>query len=163
MTGEVPPLVVMGVSASGKSAVGAALAGRLGVPFVDGDDLHPQANVDKMAAGIPLDDEDRWPWLDAVAARLAERHVVIACSALKRAYRDRLRAAAPDTVFVHLTGSPELLQERANARPGHFMPASLLRSQLDTLEDLGQDEAGFVLDVAEPVGRLVDQAAQRLG
>ena len=163
MTGDAPPIVVMGVSASGKSSVGEALAARLGIPYVDADDLHPQSNVDKMAAGVPLTDDDRWPWLDAVAARLAEGPVVVACSALKRAYRDRLRASAPDTVFVHLTGDRRVLEERIADREGHFMPASLLQSQLDTLEDLGSDEAGFALDFAEPVDELVAQAVERIG
>lgn len=163
MTGDaLPPIVVMGVSASGKSSVGTALADRLGIPYVDADDLHPQVNVDKMAAGVPLTDDDRWPWLDAVAARLAEGPVVVACSALKRAYRDRLRASARDAVFVHLTGDPRVLDERIGDREGHFMPASLLQSQLDTLEVLGDEEAGFTLDFAEPVDDLVAQAVERI-
>jgi carbohydrate kinase (thermoresistant glucokinase family) len=166
---RLPPVVVMGVSASGKSSVGRALALRLDVPFVDADDLHPPANVAKMAAGRPLDDSDRWPWLDAVAARLAESGdadsgggVVVACSALKRAYRDRLRSRAPETVFVHLVGSRELLASRAGAREDHFMPVSLLTSQLDTLEALGADERGLVLDVAQTVPELVEEAAGRI-
>ncbi|MWB97100.1 gluconokinase [Agromyces seonyuensis] len=162
-----PQIVVMGVSASGKSSMGIALAARLGVPFVDADDLHPRANVEKMAAGIPLDDEDRRPWLDLVGQRLAaggdDGGVVIACSALKRAYRDRLRAAAPGTAFVHLTGTPDLLAERAQGRAGHFMPPSLLASQLATLEVLGDDEAGVVLDIVHPLGELVQEALERLG
>lgn len=164
MTGDVlPPIVVMGVSASGKSSVGIALADRLGAVFVDADDLHPQANIDKMSAGVPLTDDDRWPWLDAVADRLAQGRVVIACSALKRAYRDRLRSSAPGTVFVHLTGSRTVLKERIRRREDHFMPATLLQSQLDALEDLSSDEAGFALDFAEPVEELAEQAAARIG
>jgi len=157
-------VVVMGVSAVGKSAVGTALAADLGLPFLDADDLHPAASIAKMAAGQPLDDADRMPWLDAVGARLAAapEGLVVACSALTRSYRDRLRAAAPDTVFVHLTGSPALLQERAARRQGHFMPASLLRSQLDTLEELGADERGFALDVTAPVPVLAAAAAERI-
>ncbi|MEN2738525.1 gluconokinase [Microbacterium sp. X-17] len=147
-----PAVVVMGVSASGKSTVGAALARDLGVPFVDGDDLHPAANVAKMSRGVPLDDADRMPWLDAIGARLAEAAghggLVVACSALKRAYRDRLRAAAPTTVFVHVWADPETLVRRATARTGHFMPASLLVSQLATLEPLAVDEPGAVFDVS---------------
>jgi gluconokinase len=147
-----PVVVVMGVSASGKSTVGAALARDLGVPFVDGDDLHPAANIAKMSRGVPLDDADRMPWLDAVGARLADgaAHggVVVACSALRRAYRDRLRAAAPTTVFVHLDADAETLARRAQGRHGHFMPASLLVSQLATLEPLGADEPGAVFDVS---------------
>ncbi|WP_308491670.1 gluconokinase [Microbacterium terrisoli] len=158
-----PPIVVMGVSASGKSSVGTALAARLGVPFVDGDDLHPRANVVKMASGVPLVDEDRWPWLDAVADRLAQGAVVVACSALKRAYRDRLRTRAPHTVFVHLAGSADVLERRIGSRPGHFMPPSLLQSQLDTLEPLGPDETGFVLDFAPSPAAVAQAALERLG
>ena len=156
-----PLVVVMGVSASGKSSVGTRLAARLGVDFVDGDDLHPAANVDKMAAGQPLDDADRWPWLDAVGARLADasgQGLVVACSALRRAYRDRIRASAPAVRFVYLDGSVETLAARARARTGHFMPQELLASQLATLEPLEPDEPGFALDVGAPVEQLVDAA-----
>lgn len=156
----------MGVSAVGKSTVGAALAAALDVPFVDADDLHSAANHAKMAAGIPLDDADRWPWLDAVGARLRageDTGLVIACSALRRVYRDRIRAAEPGVVFVHLAGSPQLLAERARERKGHFMPAALLQSQLATLEPLEDDEAGLVVDVAAPVDKLVAAAAEALG
>ncbi len=149
-------VVLMGVSGSGKSATGARLAQRLDVPFVDGDDLHPPANKEKMAAGVPLADEDRWPWLDAVGAALASGPCVVACSALRRAYRDRLRAAWPDLVLVHLDGAPELLAARVGARHHEYMPASLLGSQLATLERLEPDERGFVVDVAPPVERVVD-------
>ncbi|MBW9120457.1 gluconokinase [Microbacterium trichothecenolyticum] len=148
-------VVVMGVSASGKSSVGAELARLMGARFVDADDLHPAANVAKMSAGVPLQDEDRWPWLDAVAATLVDAdRPVVACSALKRSYRDRLRAAAPGVVFVHLTGSAELLAARARGREGHFMPPALLRSQLDTLEPLGEDEVGVAIDVTATVADL---------
>ncbi|SDY62075.1 gluconate kinase, SKI family [Herbiconiux ginsengi] len=142
----------MGVSGSGKSLIGSGLAARHGWVFVDGDDLHPEANVAKMAAGIPLTDADRWPWLDAVAATLAGSPggIVVACSALRRVYRDRIRAAAPDAVFVELAGSRELLWERMTARPGHFMPASLLDSQLATLEPLAPDEAGVIVSIDGP-------------
>lgn len=154
----------MGVSASGKSSVGRALADRLGVAFADADDLHPAANVAKMSVGIPLVDEDRWPWLDLTAARLGEEPggMVIACSALRRVYRDRIVASVPDVVFVHLTGSVELLAQRANERIGHFMPAALLTSQLETLEDLDDDESGFTLDFSQPVAELVEEAAGRI-
>ena len=153
----------MGVSASGKSSVGRALASRLDVAFVDADDLHSAANVSKMAQGVPLDDSDRGPWLDAVADRLATADgIVVACSALTRAHRDRLRSRAPDAVFAHLTGSPELLRLRARAREGHFMPASLLVSQLDTLEALGDDERGFRLDISRTVAELAEEAAERI-
>ena len=155
------PVVVMGVSGSGKSTVGAALADALGVRFVDGDSLHPAANVAKMAAGIPLDDADRLPWLDAIGTVLAAGRVVVACSALKRAYRDRLRAAAPALELVFLDGSRELIASRLD-RPGHFMPASLLDSQFATLERPGLDEHPLTVDVATPVPELVASLAERM-
>ncbi|WP_394553784.1 gluconokinase [Agromyces sp. MMS24-JH15] len=127
-------IVVMGVSGSGKSTVGAALAEALGLAFVDGDDLHPPANVAKMAAGVPLDDDDRAPWLRAVGLRLAEGEVVVACSALRVRYRDRLRELATGTRFVFLDLDRDELARRLGQRPGHFMPASLLDSQLAALE-----------------------------
>ncbi|GAA1469285.1 gluconokinase [Microbacterium thalassium] len=149
-----PAVVVMGVSASGKSTVAATLAARLGIPWADADDLHPAANVAKMASGTPLDDDDRRPWLAAVGARLAEGAasggLVMACSALKRTYRDQLRASCPAAVFVHLDGSRALLAARAGARQGHFMPPALLDSQLAALEPLGPDERGVVVDIAQP-------------
>jgi len=156
------PVVVMGVSGSGKSTVGASLADALGVPFVDGDALHPAANVAKMAAGIPLDDADRAPWLDAVGAVLAAGPVVVACSALKRTYRDRLRAAAPELRLVFLDGSPALLASRMGARPGHFMPASLLDSQLAALERPAPDEHAITADIATPVAEIVASLAERM-
>jgi carbohydrate kinase (thermoresistant glucokinase family) len=160
-------LVVMGVAGTGKSTVARALAARLGWPFCEGDDLHPAANVAKMAAGIPLEDADRWPWLDAIAAWAAEQaaagsSTIITCSALRRTYRDRLRAGAADTVFVHLVGSPDLLAERMTARKDHFMPASLLRSQLETLEPLEADEPGFTVDVGLPAAAIVDAVLDQL-
>lgn len=161
-----PAIVVMGVSAAGKSSVTAALAARLQVPWADADDLHPAANIAKMASGSPLTDEDRWPWLDAVgdavAAGAASGGIVVACSALRRAYRDRLRTRAPHILFVHLTGTPELLATRAAARSGHFMPASLLASQLAVLEPLDADEPGFAVDVTPPVADIADEAARRV-
>lgn len=150
----------MGVSGSGKSTVGAALAQRLGVPFVDADTLHSAANIAKMAAGEPLDDEDRYPWLEKVGEWLA-RHCdggVVSCSALKRKYRDQLRAHCPSIEFLHLSGSAELIGGRLADRSDHFMPAALLRSQLDTLEALGPDEAGVTVDAGEDVGAIVDAA-----
>ncbi len=137
------PVVVMGVSGSGKSTVGAALAQRLRVPFIDADTLHPAANIAKMAAGEPLDDDDRYPWLERVGEWLAAQRdgAVVSCSALKRKYRDQLRAHCPGVEFVHLSGSAELIGGRLATRTDHFMPAALLRSQLDTLEPLGPDEA----------------------
>lgn len=162
---SVRPVVVMGVSGTGKSTIGVAVAAALGLPFVEGDDLHPPANVAKMAAGIPLDDADRAPWLDLVAAELAARPSVVACSALKRAYRDRLRAAAPDLALVFLHGAPELLAERVGARTAHFMPGSLLDSQLATLEPPTPDEQPIAVDVAltpaEIVAAVVDHLTPR--
>ncbi|OBK14641.1 gluconokinase [Mycobacterium asiaticum] len=141
----------MGVSGSGKSTVGAALARRLRVPFEDADHLHPQANVDKMAAGEPLTDNDRGPWLDQVGRWLVDHRDggVMSCSALKRAYRDQLREHCGSTQFLHLHGPPELIERRMAARRGHFMPASLVRSQFDTLEPLDADEQGVVVDLSD--------------
>ncbi len=161
-----PLVVVMGVSGSGKSTVGAALADALGVPFTDADGLHPAANVAKMTRGIPLTDADREPWLDAVGARLAEHSgtgLVVACSALRRTYRDRLRAHAPSTVFVHLSGDAAVLAERMGGRSGHFMPTALLDSQLATLEPLAADEAGTTLDIRRPVEEIVAGAVAATG
>jgi len=148
----------MGVSGSGKSTVGTALAARLGVPFEDGDDLHPRANVEKMRAGTPLTDDDRWPWLDRIGEWLAGQPDggVVVCSALKRAYRDRLRQHVPDVDFLHLAGSMETIAERQRNRPGHFMPPSLLPSQFATLEPLEPDEHGIAIDVSAPVADIVD-------
>ena len=153
------PIVVMGVSGSGKSTVGAALAGRLLVPFEDADDLHPQANIDKMTRGEALDDDDRWPWLERIGEWLSEHADggVIACSALKRKYRDILRDAAP-TFFVHLDAPFQVLEARMQQRTKHFMPASLLRSQFDTLEPLDEDESGAVVDVSPPIDEVVEEA-----
>lgn len=156
----------MGVSASGKSTVGVALAEALDVPFADADALHSDANRAKMASGTPLSDDDRWPWLDAVGARFdaaSDTGLVLACSALKRAYRDRIRAAAPGVVFVLLEGTRELLHERVSDRSGHFMPAELLDSQLATLEALEEDEPGFAVDVAGTPREIVEKIVQRLG
>ena len=153
------PIVVMGVSGSGKSTVGAALARRLGVPFADADDFHPKANIAKMAAGKPLTDYDRYPWLEAVGQWLADHQDggVMSCSALKRRYRDRLRLHCPQIEFLHLTGSPELIARRQADRPGHFMPAALVKSQFDTLEPLAPDEHGMAVDVGSTVDRIVER------
>lgn len=153
-----PVLVVMGVSGSGKSTVGAAIARRLGVPFADADDLHPRANIDKMAAGIPLDDDDRRPWLEAVGQWLADHPdgAVMSCSALKRRYRDELRHQAPHVTFLHLAGSRETIARRQAARTGHFMPPSLLSSQLHDLEPLEPDEGGLTVDLDQGVDAIVE-------
>lgn len=150
-------VVVMGATGVGKTTIGVALAARLGVPFIDADDLHPAANVAKMSRGEPLDDADRTPWLDAVGAWLAAHPGgVVACSALRRSYRDRLRAAAPESRFLHLEGDSELLLSRLQRRTDHFMPASLVASQLDTLEPLGPDEDGLAIDCTRPVEEILD-------
>ncbi|MDO8381869.1 MAG: gluconokinase, GntK/IdnK-type [Microbacterium sp.] len=153
-------IVVMGVSAVGKSTVGSALAERLGIPFLDADDLHDAAAVASMAAGIPLTDIERMPWLGRVGMALAEQSggAVIACSALARRYRDAIRTTAPGAVFVHLDAPADVLAIRARAREGHFMPASLLASQLATLEPLDADEEGFAVDASLPVDDLVTAA-----
>jgi gluconokinase len=158
--GSTPLVVVMGVSGSGKSVVGAALAQRLRVPFADADDLHPEANIAKMTAGEALDDDDRHPWLEAIGTWLADRDAeggVIACSALKRRYRDQLRHHAPRVGFLHLDGSRDVIARRQASRPGHFMPTSLLTSQFATLERLAPDEAGLVIDVDQSVDAIVQQ------
>lgn len=149
----------MGVSGVGKSTVAQRLAADLDLELAEGDDFHPRSNIDKMSSGQPLTDEDRWPWLEALAdwteeRRTAGRDTVLTCSALKRAYRDVLRRGAPDTFFVCLVGDEALLRERMESRE-HFMPASLLASQIDTLEALEGDERGSSLDVALPVDEIV--------
>ena len=158
-------VVVMGVSGSGKSTVGAALAQRLRVPFEDADDLHPRANIAKMSAGQPLDDEDRYPWLEIIGEWLdvhSDGGGVMSCSALKRKYRDQLRQHAPDLAFVHLEGSHAVITDRQASRPGHFMPASLLASQFATLEPLQPDERGVVIDVDQSVDAIVAASVSEL-
>ena len=160
------PLVVMGVSGSGTSTVAAALAGALDGINHDADDFHPPANVAKMAAGVPLADEDRMPWLEVVGETVVAqtargRLTVVACSALRRRYRDALRTAAGDLFFVQLDGTPELLAERLGGRTDHFMPPALLRSQLDTLEPLESDERGMVVSVDQPVEHIVAAVRKR--
>ncbi len=148
-------IVVSGASGAGKSAVGAAVAERLGWPFVDADDLHPAANKAKMARGIPLDDADRMPWLDAVAGAAATRNAVVACSALRRLHRDRLRAGVPGVFFVQLEVSRAELERRVRERSHEFMPPTLLSSQLATLEPLAPDEPGVRLAADVPVADVV--------
>jgi len=154
-------VVVMGVSGAGKSTIGAMLAERLGWPFVDGDDLHPLANRRKMAAGRPLDDGDRIPWLAAIARQLslwreAGSAGVIACSALKRDYRERIADGNGDVLFIYLKAADELLTARVAARGGHFMPVSLLASQLAILEEPGPDEQAATVDAALPTARIIE-------
>ncbi|BBZ33760.1 gluconokinase [Mycolicibacterium confluentis] len=159
------PIVVMGVSGSGKSTVGAALAQRLRVPFADADDFHPAANIEKMSTGHPLNDDDRRPWLERIGEWLSEHSDggVMSCSALKHAYRDQLRQHNPDTCFLHLVGTPEVIGRRQASRPGHFMPASLLQSQFDTLEPLGDDERGLAIDVDQSIDAIIDEFVTRSG
>jgi gluconokinase len=152
-------IAVMGVSGSGKTTVGTALARRLRIPFADADDFHPQVNIDKMAAGVPLDDADRAPWLAAVGTWLATHAAtggVISCSALKRDYRDTLRAAAPATQFLHLAGDRDVVRRRVAGRRAHFMPASLVATQFAALEPLEPDENGIALDLDRPVDWIVE-------
>ena len=150
-------IVIMGVSGCGKSTVGAALGAALGIPYRDGDDLHPAANVEKMRAGVPLSDEDRWPWLDRVAEVLREdAPVIVGCSALRRVYRDRIRAGGGGPVqFVHLVGSRNVIAARMAARTGHYMPTTLLDSQFATLEPPGPDEA-VAVEIDQPLGQMID-------
>lgn len=161
MTAAQRPIVVMGVSAVGKSTVGRELARLTGGRFVDADDLHGEANVAKMAAGVPLTDADRRPWLERVGDTLAAG-TVVACSALTHAYRDVLRRHAPDVFFVHLRADVETLRRRAAGRDGHFMPVSLLQSQLDTLEPLRKDESGAVIDADAAPEQLAARALASL-
>ncbi|MFI2372569.1 gluconokinase [Streptomyces sp. NPDC018833] len=162
-------VVVMGTAGTGKTTIGRLLAERLDVPYAEGDDFHPEPNIAKMSAGVPLDDSDREPWLDAIgqwAHGRAGLGGVVSSSALKRAHRDRLRSAAPDAVFLHLTGDRELIELRMRQRKGHFMPAELLESQFATLQPLERDEAGIAVDAGgtpEEVTERALAALRRLG
>jgi len=160
-------LILMGVAGSGKSSVMAALVARLGWPALEGDLLHPPANVAKMAAGIPLTDADRGPWLAAIGRWIDEREAarassLVTCSALRRSYRDTLRRGRPSVWFVHLTAPREVLAARMTHREGHFMPASLLDSQLATLEPLGSDEPGTTLEAVVPPGEIAERLIEDL-
>lgn len=160
-------IVIMGVCGSGKTTVGERLARRLGWIFVEGDRLHPEANVAKMRSGQPLNDDDRWPWLDAIAAAIADEHArgrqaVAACSALKKSYRQRLTAGAGPLLFVYLDGAPSLLAARMAARRGHYMPPGLLASQLATLEPPGNDENAITLDAGLAPATLVEHICAAL-
>ena len=153
-------IVVMGVSGSGKTTVAEALARRLRCDFAEGDAFHPEANVAKMRAGIPLDDQDREPWLDAIAAWIAQvrdsgKRCVVACSALKRAYRRRLAAGHDDVRFVYLQGDYDLIAGRLARRRGHYMPPALLRSQFDALEEPGREENPLVVPIDAPPEKIV--------
>ena len=157
-------IVVMGVCGSGKSTVAQLLATRLGLPFIEGDAWHPPRNVERMAAGQPLTDEDRHDWLITLNGQLKLAHEtggVLACSALKRSYRDRLREGAPGLRLVHLSGSPSVLSQRLQARQGHYMPPNLLQSQLDTLEPPAADEHAVVLNIETPPDQMVEAVCRQ--
>jgi gluconokinase len=159
--------VIMGVAGSGKTTIGELLAHALDIPFVEGDDLHPRANIERMAHGVPLTDEDRRPWLLAIAQRLREAEqsgsgLVVTCSALKRSYRELLRShGARETRFVYLRGSEPTIAERLARRRGHFMPASLLESQFAALEEPGSDEHASVYDIRESPAAIVADLVQQ--
>lgn len=166
-TARSPVIIVMGVAGSGKTSVGQALATALHMEFADGDDFHPQRNVALMQRGQALTDDDRWPWLDAIADALSQsvveqRGIVIACSALRRSHRDRLRRGCSDLLFVHLTGDKGLIAARMAARQGHFMPTTLLDSQFATLEALQADERHLLVDVTRPAGVIASELAQQI-
>ncbi len=163
-----PILLVMGVSGAGKTTIASALAERLGWALLDADDLHPPANHAKMARGVPLDDEDRRPWLAAVAAWIAARRTearpaVVACSALKRAYRDQLRQAAADLQIVFIKAEPELLAERLMRRRDHFMPPSLLASQFAALEPPALEERALVVDADQALSETIQAVVRKMG
>ncbi|SFF73427.1 gluconate kinase, SKI family [Duganella sp. CF458] len=160
-------VVVMGVSGAGKSEIGRRLAAELGVTFLEGDSYHPPENLARMSAGIPLNDDDRAGWLQTLrkeisAARERGEGLVLSCSSLKRRYRDLLRSGDPELRFVYLHGERDVLEQRMHARPGHYMPASLLDSQLRDLEPLQADEAGIRLDLTQSPQALVDTILQTL-
>lgn len=162
-SGPTTHVVVMGVSGSGKSTIAKGVADALGYHFVEADEFHSEGNIAKMESGTPLTDEDRWPWLRALSTWMGEqadagRSTVITCSALRRSYRDVLREGPPSVNFLHLAGPAEVIRERMSDREGHFMPASLLQSQFDTLEPLDADESGIVLDLRRPPDELIAES-----
>lgn len=160
-----PAIVVMGVAGSGKTVVGEALAEKLGLTLLEGDAFHPEANVAKMSSGVPLDDDDRWPWLDAIGTAIGttEGGVIVACSALKRVYRERLEnAAGRPLLFLFLDGRKETLAGRIGGRKGHFMPPGLLDSQLATLEPPAPDEPAIRISIEPPVDTVVASAVSAL-
>ena len=164
---DATPIVVMGVSGSGKTTIGRALATRLNAEFLDADDLHSPENRAKMASGHALDDEDRQPWLQAVGQHMSDaasrrQLTVVACSALKRRYRDQLRTYVPDVPFVYLSGTPTVLEARMKHRAHHFMPSTLLGSQLADLEPLADDELGVTIDITANVAQIVDEVVTSL-
>lgn len=164
---DVQHLVVMGVAGSGKTTVAQILADRLGWPYAEADEFHPQANIEKMSAGTPLTDDDRWPWLRAIRDWLTEQtrsgqSAIVTCSALKIAYRDVLREAEGRVRFVHLDGTIEQIGERMSGRSGHFMPTSLLPSQFETLERLGSHEDGVVVPVTVSPQSVADAVLREL-
>ncbi len=162
---DVVPIIVMGVAGCGKTSVGKAIAGHLAMPFRDADEFHPKANIDKMSAGIPLTDTDRWPWLDAIGKALADSNgrLIVACSALKRSYRDRLtRAAGRPVIFLWLDGSYATILQRMDRRKHHFMPASLLKSQFATLEPPAPDELAVRVSAEPPRDQVVATALAAL-
>ncbi|MDQ0458113.1 gluconokinase [Rhizobium paknamense] len=161
-------IIVMGVSGCGKSSIGEGLAARLKAPFLEGDSLHPEANVEKMAKGTPLTDEDRWPWLKLIGERMHAalekgQTIIVSCSALKKSYRDLLREATGHrTAFVYLEGSKDLLTRRMGERTGHFMPVSLLESQLATLENPSSEPLVVTIDIDRSIEDIVDAAVDAL-
>ncbi len=165
--GRTRHVIVMGVSGCGKTTIAQGIGERMELPFAEADRFHPPANIEKMEAGTPLEDADRWPWLRDLSAWMAAQaregqSTVMACSALRRSYRDLLRAGPPSLHFVHLQGPLEVIRDRMSSRSGHFMPVSLLQSQFDTLEPLGEDEDGVVLDLRRPPEELIDTAVDWL-
>lgn len=151
-------LILMGVSGCGKTTIGEMIAAHYQSHFYDGDNLHPRENVEKMSKGQPLTDKERWPWLETVGRKLEEEsNVVIACSALKRSYRDYIRSISPTAEFIFLSGSKEVLQSRLEARKGHFFPASLLDTQLALLEPLAKDEAGYEVDIDQTEEKILKE------
>lgn len=171
MTGERPPtrhIVVMGVSGAGKTTVARGISEVTGLRFAEADEFHSEENVERMRSGVPLRDADRWPWLRELAAWMADRHAegvstVLACSALKRSYRDVLRQGPPEVEFVHLHGPAELIRDRMTRRTNHYMSAGLLDSQRAILEPLGPDESGLELEVGPSPDELVAAVVDRLG